>query len=292
MGYLLDPKPAWNEPFPGLLGTRVSLDTGEFMDSYGGWSGENDSFYEYLLKMYMYDPVKYKKYGERWLAAAESTMKYLRSPSPTRPDVIFLAEYYNTTTYNVTGHLTCFAGGNILLGGEVFNREDLKEFGYELIEGCVHVYKSSPTGIAPERWTYSLAGTPPWDSNLEFLYATGWMPSDSRYILRPEAIESVYHGYIYGSPIMKWKYVEDAWEMFEAIQNHCYVPTGGFAGLLNVMDKEGSLKSDYQESFWLAETLKYLYLIFAGEGKGGVGVKDGSWIFTTEAHPLRVRGKG
>lgn len=44
--WLLDPHPSIGEPFPGLLGTDVSLATGQFLDSRGGWSGGDDSFYE------------------------------------------------------------------------------------------------------------------------------------------------------------------------------------------------------------------------------------------------------
>lgn len=38
------------------------------------------------------------------------------------------------------------------------------------------------------------------------------------------------------------------------------------------------------QSFWLAETLKYLYLLFADDDKLDLT----EWVFTTEAHPIRV----
>src|SRR5690606_11307628 len=49
-GYLLAPEPALGEPFPGLLGTDIDINTGLFVNPRGGWSGGTDSFYEYLLK--------------------------------------------------------------------------------------------------------------------------------------------------------------------------------------------------------------------------------------------------
>lgn len=49
--YLLNPQPAWAEPFPGLVGTGVNVTTGLFTDATGGWQGGEDSFYEYLIKM-------------------------------------------------------------------------------------------------------------------------------------------------------------------------------------------------------------------------------------------------
>lgn len=63
--YLLNPKPARGEPFPGLLGTNVDIRTGQFLDSSGGWGGGTDSFYEYLIKMYIYDPVRFSNYRDR-----------------------------------------------------------------------------------------------------------------------------------------------------------------------------------------------------------------------------------
>jgi mannosyl-oligosaccharide alpha-1,2-mannosidase len=63
--HLLAPKPASNVPFPGLVGTNVNLTTGEFVDARGGWGGGDDSFYEYLIKMYIYDPSRFETYKDR-----------------------------------------------------------------------------------------------------------------------------------------------------------------------------------------------------------------------------------
>ena len=45
------------------------------------------------------------------------------------------------------------------------------------------------------------------------------------------------------------------------------------------------------ESFWMAETLKYLYLMFAEDMDVQVR-SDGKmkWVLNTEAHPLLIRG--
>ena len=42
------------------------------------------------------------------------------------------------------------------------------------------------------------------------------------------------------------------------------------------------------ESFFLGETLKYLYLLFADPDKHEIDLTK--WIFNTEAHPLPIRG--
>lgn len=62
--YLLNTSPSSAEPFPGLITTRYDLETGQGIGTSGGWGALSDSYYEYLLKMYIYDQVKYAHYGE------------------------------------------------------------------------------------------------------------------------------------------------------------------------------------------------------------------------------------
>jgi mannosyl-oligosaccharide alpha-1,2-mannosidase len=63
--HLLAPKPEGNVPFPGLVGTNVNITSGQFVDASGGWGGGDDSFYEYLIKMYVYDPARFGTYKDR-----------------------------------------------------------------------------------------------------------------------------------------------------------------------------------------------------------------------------------
>lgn len=98
--YLITPlNPGLAEPFPGLLGSDVSIANGSFVDSQGGWTGGTDSFYEYLIKAYLYDPVRFAEYKDRWVLAVESSIKYLASHPTSRPDLTFLA-YYNNASAN------------------------------------------------------------------------------------------------------------------------------------------------------------------------------------------------
>jgi mannosyl-oligosaccharide alpha-1,2-mannosidase len=91
--YLLAPKPASSEPWPGLVGTNVNINTGLFQDASGGWVGGDDSFYEYLIKMYVYDSTRFASYRDRWILAADSTIAHLASHPSTRPDLTFVAEF-------------------------------------------------------------------------------------------------------------------------------------------------------------------------------------------------------
>ncbi|KAF7182209.1 hypothetical protein CNMCM7691_001688 [Aspergillus felis] len=78
------------------------------------------------------------------------------------------------------------------------------------------------------------------------------------YLLRPEAIESVFYMFrITGDNY--WR--EKGWEMFQAVSKHTRTEIAHSA--INDVTLEKSKKRDTMESFWLAETLKYFYLLFA-----------------------------
>ncbi|KAK3622977.1 hypothetical protein LTR56_018809 [Elasticomyces elasticus] len=101
---------------------------------------------------------------------------------------------------------------------------------------------------------------------------------DRRYILRPEAIESVFYLYrITGE--QHWRDV--GWKMFTSIQE---VTQAGFgnAAIDDVTKMAPELK-DTMESFWLAETLKYFYLLFEDPEVTSLD----EWVFNTEAHFFR-----
>lgn len=101
---------------------------------------------------------------------------------------------------------------------------------------------------------------------------------DKRYILRPEAIESVFIMYrITGNP----EWMEKAWKMFLSIES--LTRTAVAAAALDDVTKERPTQTDSMESFWLAETLKYFYLVFASWDTIDLDL----WVLNTEAHPLR-----
>jgi hypothetical protein len=79
------------------------------------------------------------------------------------------------------------------------------------------------------------------------------------------------------------KWMEKAWAMFQAIEKH--TRTDIAAASLDDVTRKDPHKTDSMESFWLAETLKYFYLIFTEFDV----VSLDEWVLNTEAHPLRRR---
>lgn len=75
---------------------------------------------------------------------------------------------------------------------------------------------------------------------------------------RPEAIESIFVMY----RITGERSLQDAsWRIFQNIERYTKVKNG-HAALQDTRDIH-TARLDVMESFWLAETLKYLYLIFS-----------------------------
>lgn len=96
------------------------------------------------------------------------------------------------------------------------------------------------------------------------------------YPLRPEVVESAYYmDRLTGDPT----YSEMGRILIESLIRHCRTEAG-YASLRNVVTKK---KSDETHSFCLAETFKYLYLLFAPPET----LDFDRVIFTTEAHPIK-----
>lgn len=71
-------------------------------------------------------------------------------------------------------------------------------------------------------------------------------------------------------------------DAIEAIDKYCRV-SGCFSGVKDVYSSNPTY-DDVQQSFFLAETLKYLYLLFSSDDLMPLE----NWVFNTEAHPLPV----
>ena len=67
----------------------------------------------------------------------------------------------------------------------------------------------------------------------------------------------------------------------------------GYSSITDVNAPDGGDFTNFQESFFFAEVLKYAYLIHADQdAEFQVAGPDGknAWVFNTEAHPVRVSG--
>jgi mannosyl-oligosaccharide alpha-1,2-mannosidase len=257
-----------------------------------------DSAYEYLAKTHQLllgageDAAQYKvMYG----AAMDATIEHLlfRPMVPDQADILIpnsvridtSTSMSRNTSDHIAQHLVCFVGGMFALGGRLIENESHVEIGKKVTEGCIWAYRHSPNGIMPEM--FEMASCPstsacPYDESRSFAHPGFVSVRDHRYMLRPEAIESVFYMY----RITGDKYYQDvAWEMFQAIDSLSRTQYAN-AAIRDVMKKDGSEldKTDSMESFWLAETLKYFYLVFSDPAL----ISLDEWVLNTEAHPFRL----
>lgn len=102
---------------------------------------------------------------------------------------------------------------------------------------------------------------------------------------RPEFIESTW--YLYRATKDPW-YIHVGEMTLKDIKRRCRVPCG-WAGLHDVRTGE---QTDRMESFFLGETIKYLFLLFTPQHP--LNHWDAPFVFTTEGHPViiprRLRG--
>lgn len=162
-------------------------------------------------------------------------------------------------------HLACFAPGMLALGASIENDQALLELAGELTESCYLQYHRQQTGIGPEKM------------NVNTFRPT---PGQEYWVMRPEVIESIF---IMWRLTHDTKYRQWGYEIAQNIEKHCKVRTGGYAGLANV-NGNPLVANDRQESFFLAETLKYLYLLFVPD----TVIPLDKYVFNTEAHPIPI----
>ncbi|RPA87570.1 seven-hairpin glycosidase [Ascobolus immersus RN42] len=304
----------WNkyvEELPGMIDGPIDIMTGAPIGNHRSWGAGHDSYYEYLIKAAIHSPADNNSeiYRDRWVQAVETTINHLAtwsSPSETFPDKKrYLAQHKDGWLINEMGHLACFAAGNFLLGGRFLGKPEIIKLGLDIVDGCHHTYAMTTTRIGPEYFHWVPEGSagstnaeansnlkngidpkpaaipPANDGQKEQLAKWGFWITNAKWMLRPEVIESYFYAYrITGNQM----YQEWAWDAFKAM-NKAAKTKFGFGEIDNVSNEpgEGNINNS-AESFFGAETLKYLYLIFTEDNV----ISLDEWVFSTEAHPFRI----
>lgn len=173
----------------------------------------------------------------------------------------FIAEHRGGAQSQKMDHLVCFLGGLLALGARGKTKDRDMQLAKEITETCYKMYKNTALGLSPETITFN---------------QNGFNPGVLSYLQRPEVVESIFILYrLTKDPkYQKWNY-----EIFQAIRRVCRVENG-YSGLNNIYQENS--KDDFQQSFFLAETLKYLYLTFTDD------IDLNEYVINTEAHPLKI----
>ncbi|XP_052003609.1 mannosyl-oligosaccharide 1,2-alpha-mannosidase IA-like [Xyrauchen texanus] len=253
----------------GLYPNFLSPVSGNWVQHHVSIGGLGDSFYEYLIKSYLMSDKTDEEAKRMYYSAMEAIETNLVQKSPG--GLTYVAEWRGGILDHKMGHLACFSGGMIGIGaddGPPEKRQHYLDLAAEITHTCHESYSRSATKLGPEAFRF--------DGGAE---ATATRLSDRYYILRPEVIESyMYMWRLTHDP----KYRQWGWEAVEALEKHCRVEAG-FSGIRDVYASMVS-HDNMQQSFFLSETLKYLYLLFSEDDL--LPLDD--WVFNTEAHLLPV----
>ncbi|KAI9166492.1 Endoplasmic reticulum mannosyl-oligosaccharide 1,2-alpha-mannosidase [Paramyrothecium foliicola] len=277
---------------PGMWPVALNFQDGVANDNTFSLGALADSLYEYLPKMYALMGGLDGTYETLYRVSAEVVIDNLlfRPMIPDGQDILFLGDLHMNDKADLSSesqHLTCFAGGMFALGGRLLGIKRHVEIGEQLARGCGWAYSAFPTGIMPEIFDILPCKTLDkcaWDEDRWKEEGNSKLPRgfrharDPRYILRPEAIESIFVMYrITADP--QWQ--DMAWDMFQSIISATWTKYGNAA--IEDVTNPKSPKIDSMESFWLSETLKYFYLIFSPPDL----ISLDRYVLNTEAHPLR-----
>lgn len=232
----------------GLVGEEIDVETGAWVSRASHVGGGIDSYYEYLLKAA-------RLFGDRdcermWKESRRALHRDLADE--VRGELWYGVADMETgrRTASEYGALHAFLPAVLALDGDLRRARRLQESN----DRMWRLHRVEPDGLD---------------------YRTMKVTAPT-YPLRPEIVESVFTLHqLTGDPrfsAMGARYFADL--------KSCCRTDAGYTVLKDVTTKE---RGDLQPSYFLAETLKYLYLLFAPEKS--VDLK--TVVFNTEAHALR-----
>lgn len=234
-----------------LVGAHINVFTGEWTQKDAGIGTSIDSFYEYLLKAYLL--FGDEEYLYIFQESYQAAMHYLFND----PWYVEVNMDSAAIVWPLFNSLQAFWPGLQVLAGDI-------DPAVRTHAAFFSVWKRY--GFTPEGF------------NLATLTIQQGQKS---YPLRPELIESTYLLY---KATRNPRYLDTGRDMVASLQYGTRCP----CGYCHISDVEFHKKEDHMESFFLAETVKYLWLLFdLAVGPDNL-VENGpyKYIFSTEGHLL------
>ncbi|XP_006109433.3 endoplasmic reticulum mannosyl-oligosaccharide 1,2-alpha-mannosidase, partial [Myotis lucifugus] len=259
----------------GLVPMFINTHSGLF--THGGvftLGARADSYYEYLLKQWIQGQRQDTRLRDDYLEAVEGIRRHLlRRSEPSK--LTFVGELAHGRFSAKMDHLVCFLPGTLALGAHFGLPADHMDLARALMETCYQMNRQMATGLSPEIAHFNLhAQKDQKDVQVK--------PADRHNLLRPETVESLFYLYrLTGDRT----YQDWGWEILQSFNTYTRVPSGGYSSISNVQDPHNPQPRDKMESFFLGETLKYLFLLFSDDMDL---LSLDSYVFNTEAHPLPI----
>ncbi|KAI1788147.1 seven-hairpin glycosidase [Ganoderma leucocontextum] len=292
-----------------MFPTKWSVTTGKPSNAQFSVGAFADSAHEYLLKQYLLTGQSESKVLDLYLRDVASILRNLLYVTPTR-GLLYVTDTARGKPTHKFEHLSCFLPGLLALGAHTLplaprDRELHQWAAHGLAYTCWMTYADSETGLGPDememttptqgkgiKWLDAVAdweregrpgGKPPGTRDVPVARGpdaeTDYRATKTGYLLRPETVESFYYMWRTTGD-ETWR--ERGWAVFQAIEKEART-SSGYASLWSVLESP-ALHKDEMPSFFTAETLKYLYLLFMDEDL----IPLNHWVFNTEAHPLPV----
>ncbi|BES88240.1 Glycosyl hydrolase family 47 [Nesidiocoris tenuis] len=255
----------------GLYPNYLNPKTGKWGQQHMSMGALGDSFYEYLLKAWIQSAKQDHEAREMYDSAIDAVVTHMLQKS--NGGLTYFGELKYERLEPKMDHLACFSGGLLALGAQTL-RNTVSTRHMEIAEGiantCHESYIRSNLKLGPEAFRFT-----------DSVEAKAIRANDKYYILRPEVLES----YFYLWRLTKnQKYRDWGWEAVQALEKYCRT-SSGYTGVKNVY-QDYPVKDDVQQSFFIAETLKYLYLLFSDDSL----ISLDEWVYNTEGHPLPIKG--
>ncbi|KAM6048206.1 endoplasmic reticulum mannosyl-oligosaccharide 1,2-alpha-mannosidase [Chlamydotis macqueenii] len=259
----------------GLVPMFINTNSGQFTHLGVYTLGARaDSYYEYLLKQWIQGGKKENELLEDYMRAIEGVKKHLLQRSQPKK-LTFVGELAHGHFSAKMDHLVCFLPGTLALGAHNGLTADHMKLAEALIETCYQMYAQLETGLSPEIVHFNLHAQKG-HKDVEI------KPADRHNLLRPETVESLFYMYRFTGDK---KYQDWGWEILQNFNKYTRVPTGGYTSINNVQNPSNPEPRDKMESFFLGETLKYMFLLFSDDIDL---INLDKYVFNTEAHPLPI----
>jgi len=234
----------------GLLGSHVNVETGEWVYFDSGIGGGIDSFYEYLMKAHLLTGKS--SYLEMFEEGVNAISRHVRRSDGWYVDVDMRS---GSVMFPYYRSLQSFWPGLLTLWGDLDEARPLFDKFYAIWRRY---------GFLPE--AFNLASDEP-------------QQGLGQYPLRPELAESAFFLHrSTGDDHFRWAGAA----IIDSLNTHARVQCG-YAAVENVSTK---VLRDHMDSYFLAETVKYLYLLFDDSAWTQDFRDPAKYIFNTEAHLL------
>lgn len=257
-----------------------------------------DSYYEYLYKQYL--QTKQEFFLHDFTEAMNAILERLVKTTHGQLKLTYIGERIGTMEDKSFSpkmdHLVCFLSGTLALSyyhevqkqGEKSYRSGGQEeqskpydaymkLAEDLARTCHHMYNLTATGLAPEIAIFQQ------DPDQQEFFIK---PADAHNLLRPEFVESLFFMY---HITKKQIYRDWGLQVFNAFEKYCRVEHG-YTTISDVTSPDNVRPKDKMESFWIAETLKYLYLLFMDDERIVDSLLN-DYVFNTEGHLMLRRSE-